>query len=95
MRIHATADSVRIETDEGGFHLVVETDEGDVIDVKIHDVVEDFYWNARKTIGSWLSERDAARFSRLATYEDLEAYDRGDPKRISLERELERRGSIG
>lgn len=95
MRHHTRADEVKIECDEDGFHLIVETEGGDYFNFSIHDVAEGFYWEARKTIGSWLSEREIARRSRPTTREDLEAYPLGDPKRITLERELQQRGSIG
>lgn len=92
MRIHCTADSARVEARENGFNLVVDTDEGATIVVRVHSVADELYESVQETIGSWRQEREAARQTYLPplSEEDLEAYEASDPKRIALEREMSR-----
>lgn len=93
MRIYGNADSAKIECDEDGFHLVIETDEGDRINVRVHGVADELLESVTKSIGAWVWERENARATRPAPI-DLDGYDRGDPKRVSLERQLDG-GNIG
>lgn len=80
MIAHAT----RIESDEDGFHLVIETDEGRQ-QFRLDDP-EALYDAARREIWPWLRERDEARAAdmRPPTIDELEedegAYDLTDPK---------------
>ena len=85
------ADSIRIETDEDGFHLIVEPEdetEG-VYRFRISDP-EALYDHVKAVIGPWLYERDAAMRERQQTGLRLldpevaqafaDAYERSDPK---------------
>lgn len=92
MRVHGVADDVRVEADEDGWHLVVETNVGD-FNFRIHAVAEKLSADVDATIGAWLREgrRAAATYVPRITLDDLDAYPPGDPKRITLEREMEKR----
>lgn len=91
MRVYGQADDIRIEGDEDGFHVLIETNVGD-FDFRIHHLAEQFHGNVNDTIGSWLREAQEARYVHPGqiTVEDLDAYPPGDPKRITLEREMNR-----
>jgi len=52
-----TADLIEIETDEDGFHLIVETVGGDRYDFRIQGVAEDLHRQAQDAIGPWLVEK--------------------------------------
>lgn len=67
------ADSIRIESDEDGFHLIVETDEGEVFDFRIHDIEEEIYDAVKDGIGPYLYEKASARHLHLVTGEPLHA----------------------
>lgn len=91
MRVSGTADSAHVEGGESGFELHVETNVGDFV-FNIHSFAEAFAANVDREIGDWLREGDAARAtmpSRI-TEDDLDAYPLGDPKRITLEQEMNR-----
>lgn len=89
MRIHATADSIRIVGDEDGFHMIVETDDGDQLDVHVHRVADLLYETVNGTIGVWVDERESARAWQVSAHvNDLDGYDLNDPKRVALEREI-------
>lgn len=92
MRLYASADSARIEGDEDGFHLVIDTDEGDVLDLRIQGIAIEFAEEVDSTVGAWWREGQAAGATRprRITEEDLDAYPLGSPKRITLEREIDR-----
>lgn len=91
MRIYASADSLRVESTEDGFHLVAETDEGDVIDLRIHHLLPDFSEQVERTIGRWWRDGQAARLgvANRITREDVEAYPLGDPKRYAMQRDYD------
>jgi hypothetical protein len=82
--------AVEIVSDEAGWELHLDTDEGRVI-FNVHLCAEDLLTEAGK-IGRWLAEGRAAAASYVPppTEEDLDAYPPGDPKRITLEREMRR-----
>lgn len=90
MRISCRADDIRIYGEEDGWKLAIDTDEGATITVHIHPIAEEFYHEVNKTIGAWLREGEDARATYVPklTREDLDAYPLGDPKRVSLEREI-------
>lgn len=89
MRITGQADSVNIDSDEDGFVLVVETNVGEFA-FNIHHLAEAFAANVNSTIGAWLREGEAARASYVPriTEEDLQGYNASDPKRYTLEQEM-------
>lgn len=92
MRISGQADDARIVGDENGFELHIETNVGDFV-FNIHHFAQEFAKNVDQTIGAWLREGERARYIHPGqiTTEDLEGYDLNDPKRISLEREMNKR----
>ncbi len=62
------ADSVKIECDEDGLHLIIDGDSPDpgytasILDYRIQDIdLDRFYENVRNTVGGYLRERDEAR----------------------------------
>lgn len=86
------AESVKIDSDEDGFHLIVDTDEG-TFDFRIQALAEALYDTVKHEIGPWLYERDMARGTGVrVTEEDLDAYELGDPKRVELQRVIDRGG---
>jgi hypothetical protein len=91
MTVCVTADSARIEGDEDGWHLIIESDEGDRFNFHVHSIAWDFAKLVDQTIGD---ERRFAESCRGGpgpiTEDDLEAYPLGDPKRIALEQQMGR-----
>jgi hypothetical protein len=86
--IFTDAHTLKIESDERGWELHIDTDNGNFV-FNIHSLAWDFA-DEVKVIQGWRMEGEAARYgARPITPEDLEAYELGDPKRISLEREME------
>lgn len=71
------AENIEIDGDEDGFHLVVTTDTGAKLRLRIADE-EQLYDAAKREIGPWLYERDQARATMTRQEED--AYDLNDPK---------------
>ncbi len=66
-------DSIKIESDERGFELHIETDEGDVFVFNIHGVADDLYKAVTSTIGPWRAEALTAKaeYDRMkSTYDD-------------------------
>lgn len=55
------ADAVRIESDEHGFEMVVELDDGGHFRINVHGVAEELYDAVKGAIGPWLAEGEAAR----------------------------------
>jgi hypothetical protein len=96
------ADSIKIECDEDGFHLIVQTDDPfehtrfrpeTRFDFRLpQDCAEALHEQVNLIIGSWLAERESARYSVRVTEEDLEGYSLGDPKRIELQHIIDRGG---
>jgi hypothetical protein len=82
------ADSIRIESDEDGFHLIIncfssssQLSQLGVFDFRIQDIAEEFYTEVKNTIGPWLYERDSARGWAPATADFRSAeYALDDPK---------------
>jgi hypothetical protein len=56
-----TADAIRVDSDEQGFGLIIDTDEGDKIYVNIHSVALEFYDSVRVEMRGWVAEADMAR----------------------------------
>lgn len=94
MRLVTRADDVQVVGDEQGFELHVDTDEGDRFVFRIHHLAEQFGKNVDETIGTWLREREDARATHVPnlTEDDLDGYDLGDPKRVEIQRAIDRGG---
>jgi hypothetical protein len=92
-RLTLKADTVRIDSDEFGWEMVVTTEEGYRIRFNIHGCADEVYEQARQ-IDRWQAEgRDAAAaYVPPVTRDDLDAYEPGDPKRLSLQRDIDERG---
>jgi len=54
-------DTIRIESDEDGFHLIVCTEEEDYFNFRIHNVAEQLHKEVLSEILPWLAERDEAQ----------------------------------
>jgi hypothetical protein len=80
--MYLTADTLKIDTDEGEFVLECETCDGERFTVNIHGIdLDAFYDQVRSRIGPYLRERDEARRTApVAAYDAREAYDLSDPK---------------
>lgn len=89
-----TADEIKVVSDECGFKLHLVDTNGDEHRFNIHGVAWAFETNVRDTIGGWKAEGEAARSSmpRLVTVDDLDGYEIGDPKRVELQRIIDRGG---
>lgn len=61
MRLNITADSVKVDDDEGRIVLIVETDEGDTVTVNIHNVALEFYADVQRKLRPYALEADDAR----------------------------------
>jgi hypothetical protein len=90
--------SIKIESEEDGFHLLIDGDDptGEYqfseFDFRIADPVA-LLEEVKRTIGEWWAEgQDAARGYVRVTEEDLEAYEPNDPKRVELQRVIDRGG---
>ena len=66
----ASADQIKIESDEHGFELHVWIDDGELVAwsdgrvvINVHGVAEELYDAVKGSIGPYLQERDAARAS--------------------------------
>lgn len=58
---YMTADRVVVESDECGFELHVETDEGDLFIFNIQGIAEEVYDAVKGHIGPWLQEMHDAK----------------------------------
>ena len=58
------AEAVRVESDERGFELHIDTVEDGTLIVNIESCYEELYDAAKREIGPWLYERDQARATR-------------------------------
>jgi hypothetical protein len=86
------AAEMRIESDERGFELHFETDQGCYI-VNVHGCAVDLLEAVKRSIGPWWSEGQTAHGTGVhVTPEDLDAYEPGDPKRVELQRVIDRGG---
>ncbi len=69
------AHEIRVESDERGFELHIETDEGDVFVFNVHGVADDLYKAVTAKIGPWRAEALAAKaeYDRMkSTYDDAD-----------------------
>jgi hypothetical protein len=85
------AESVEFISDENGWELQIETNVG-TFRFNIHGCVLDLDQSYQHTIAPYLEEgrRAAASYRPPLTQDDLDGYPLGDPKRITLEREMNR-----
>jgi hypothetical protein len=90
VRLHGRADSVKIVSDECGWELHIETDEGDTIVVNVHSLAWDLAAEVDSTLGAWRREGEYARATMppRVTEDDLDAFPLGHYKRIELERAI-------
>lgn len=87
MRMHANADAITVISDEDGFHLIVETEDGDDLNIRVQGVADDLLQSVNVMIGAWTDEREAVQGTRPSRA-DLDGYDLNDVKRVALEREI-------
>lgn len=95
MNLFLTADAVRVDSDEKGFALIIDTDEGDKVYVNIHACGLEFYDSVRVEMRGWVHEADLARAAvasgvsleeftgdadKHASAYVLDAYELDDPK---------------
>jgi hypothetical protein len=85
MRHHSRADDVKIESDECGFELHVDTEDGDTFVFHIHHLAWDLAGQAERTICEWRREGEAIRTEVLRSKQseipdDDCGYDISDPK---------------
>lgn len=79
--------SIALDTDERGFELAIETDDG-VHRFNVHAEIDTLIEIGQR-LSDYLDEgrRAAASYIPPARESDLDGYDLGDPKRITLARE--------
>lgn len=85
---------IEIDSDERGFTLTLWDDDTGEHTFNVHHVAEDLYDQAKRRIGPWLAERDAAYATRSAHVTPQEAqelldygvYDDDPAKRLWAER---------
>ena len=68
------AEEIKIESEENGFHLVVDGERWLIADP------EALYDHVKASIGPWLYEMYAAKATMPPSYDVREAYDPSDPK---------------
>lgn len=73
-----TADSIRVDDDEGRIILLIDSDEEDTITVDIHAVALEFYAEVQRKLRPYALEAEHARAAMTPAYAD--AYDLDDPK---------------
>ena len=73
MNISTTADAVRVDSDERGFALIIDTEDGDKLYVNIQPCALDFYDSVRNEMRGWVIEADQARLA-VAAGVSLEDY---------------------
>jgi hypothetical protein len=66
------AEKIRVDTDEGRYVLLIDTDEGEKLAVDIHDDVLDFYASVRAEIRPYVIESDHARATMVQYGQDEE-----------------------
>jgi hypothetical protein len=80
--MYLTADTLKIDTDEGEFVLECETCDGERFTIGIHGIdLDAFYDQVKARIGSYLRERDEAQRVYVGIPGPVaDAYDLSDPK---------------
>ena len=73
MNLFTTADAVRVDSDERGFALVIDTEDGDKLYVNIQPCALEFYDSVRNEMRGWVAEADSARLA-VAAGVSLEDY---------------------
>ena len=73
MNLFLKADAIRVDTDEKGFALIIDTDEGDKLYVEMHGCALDFYASVRSEMSGWVAEAESAR-AAVAAGVSLEDY---------------------
>ena len=88
---HGIAEAVRIESDEAGWELHVLTDDGWHV-FNIHGEAEELTRQCQQ-IDNWLADGYWAAKTHVPapTEEDLEGYALNDPKRVTLQRQIDER----
>jgi hypothetical protein len=85
------AEEIKIDSDSEGFEMTVLSDEGSFT-FNVHGCAVQLLEEVQRTIGEWWAEGQRYRGGPgPVTEDDLEGYDLGDPKRISLQREIDKR----
>lgn len=75
------ADSLKIEADERGFVLIVQTDTyEDPLVINIHACAVELYDQVRREIRPYVLEMEHARITMPPSYDPADAYDTDDPK---------------
>ena len=88
----ARAETVRFVSDDDGWEMHVDTDVGRFV-VNVHGCAWDLC-DAVRPLQAWRAEGEHARATAVrVTEDDLDAYELGDPKRVSLQHELDRQRS--
>jgi hypothetical protein len=73
-----TADSIKIDTDDGRFILIIDTEEFGKLRVDFHRVALEFEDEVRRELRPYALEASHARATMPESYDD--AYDVDDPK---------------
>ena len=75
MNLFLKADAIRVDPDERGFALIIDTDEGDKLYVEIPGTLAalDFYASVRSQMSGWAAEAESAR-AAVAAGVSLEDY---------------------
>jgi hypothetical protein len=75
------AESIRVESDEYGFELHIDTTDDGTLIFNVHGCAEELYDTVKRNIGPWLQERDAVKadFDRTTGRDDPYASDDDGP----------------
>lgn len=86
-----TAHSIKIDTDEGRFVLIVETDEDEMVIDFHHLALELANSEGMRWLTGYAAEAEDARRTYRPRLEesDLDAYDLRDPKRVEIRRAID------
>jgi hypothetical protein len=75
-----TADSIRIDTDEGRFILIIDTEEIGTLRVNFHNIALEFEDEVRKELRPYALEAYHARATMPSSDDEADGYDLDDPK---------------
>jgi hypothetical protein len=81
------AHHVRIDSDEEGFELRIEDEEGFVHTFNVHGCAQQLLDAARKEIGPWASEGERFRGGGYGGVADSSAYEPGSAKHTTIRQE--------
>jgi hypothetical protein len=79
--IHIKVEVIKIDDDEGRFIIAATTEDGEILNLDIHDSVLDFYASVKENIGPYAAEAESARKAVAAGMSRADYLDSPQPVR--------------